>query len=93
MKVQPTEWQKILANHISDKWLAFDIYGGSLVAQMVKNPPTMQDTPVWFLAREDPMEKGNAPVFWPGGCHGLYSPGGCRVGHDWVTFISPDIYK
>ena len=25
---------------------------------------------------EDPLEKGNAPVFWPGEFHGLYSPGG-----------------
>ena len=30
----------------------------SLVAQQVKNPPAMQETPVQFLDREDPLEKG-----------------------------------
>ena len=32
----------------------------SLVAQLVKNPPAMQETPVWFLGWEDPLEKGYA---------------------------------
>ena len=37
----------------------------SLVAQMVKNLPSMQETQVWSLGREDPLEKGMAtpPVF------------------------------
>ena len=30
----------------------------SLVAQVVKNPPVMQETPVQFLGWEDPLEKG-----------------------------------
>ena len=30
----------------------------SLVAQLVKNPPAMQKTPVQFLGREAPLEKG-----------------------------------
>ena len=30
----------------------------SLVAQMVKNLPTMQETRVRLLGREDPLEKG-----------------------------------
>ena len=30
----------------------------SLVAQLVKNPPAMQETPVQFLGWEDPLEKG-----------------------------------
>ena len=34
--------------------------GASLVAQTVKNLPAMQETQVWFLAREDPLEKGMA---------------------------------
>ena len=29
----------------------------SLVAQMVKHLPAMQETRVWFLGREDPLEK------------------------------------
>ena len=31
-----------------------------LVAQMIKNPPAAQETPVHFLGREDPLEKGYA---------------------------------
>ena len=30
----------------------------SLIAQLVKNPPVMQETPVRFLGWEDPLEKG-----------------------------------
>ena len=30
----------------------------TLVAQPVKNPPAMQETPVWFLGGEDPLERG-----------------------------------
>ena len=30
----------------------------SLVAQTVKDPPAMQETPVQFLGWEDPLEKG-----------------------------------
>ena len=31
-----------------------------MVAQMVKNPPVMQETWVWSLGQEDPLEKGMA---------------------------------
>ena len=30
----------------------------SLIAQLVKNPPAMQETPVQLLGREGPLEKG-----------------------------------
>ena len=39
--------------------LEFSI-GPSLVAQMVQNPPEMQETQVQGLSREDPLEKGTA---------------------------------
>ena len=29
----------------------------SLIAQLVKNPPAMQETPVQFLGREETLEK------------------------------------
>ena len=32
--------------------------GDYLVAQVVKNPPAVQETPVQFLSQEDPLEKG-----------------------------------
>ena len=46
------------------------------MAQLVKNPPSMQETWVRSLGWEDPLEKAIAttPVFWPGEFHGLYSP-------------------
>ena len=34
--------------------------GLPLVAQMVKNPPAMQETQVQSLGQEDPLEKGMA---------------------------------
>ena len=44
----------------------------SLVAQLVKNPPAMQKTPVQFLGQEGTLEKEwlLTPVFWPGESHG-----------------------
>ena len=39
------------------------ITGASLVAQLVKNPPAMQETLVQFLGQEDPLEKGKAILF------------------------------
>ena len=32
----------------------------SLIAQLVKNPPAMQEMPVQFLGWEDPLEEGMA---------------------------------
>ena len=32
----------------------------SLVAQLVKDPPAMQETWIWSLGWEDPLEKGKA---------------------------------
>ena len=33
-------------------------YEASFITQLVKNLPAMQETLVWFLGREDPLEKG-----------------------------------
>ena len=63
--------------------------GNSLVAQMITNPPTMQETWVPSLGWEDPLEKGMAThssvLYWripqteePGVVHGW----GRRVGND-----------
>ena len=49
-------------------WL---ILGASLVAQLVKNPPAMQETWVPSLGWEDPPEKGEWVAFWPGEFRGL----------------------
>ena len=48
----------------------------SLVAQLVKNPPAMQETWVLSLGWEDPLEKRKAThsSSWPREFHGPYSP-------------------
>ena len=38
--------------------LLYSMLGASLIAQLVKNLPAMQETPVQFLGGEDPLEKG-----------------------------------
>ena len=68
--------------------------GASLVSQMVKNLSAMQDTWVWSLGWEDPLEKGTAThssiLAWrmpwteePGRLQSMESQ---RVRHHWVTF-------
>ena len=42
------------------RWETVGWTRASLVAQLVKNLPAMQETPVWFLGWEDPLEKGLA---------------------------------
>ena len=42
------------------EWIAVPFSRGSLVAQLVKNPSTMQETRVRSLGWEDPLEKGEA---------------------------------
>jgi len=57
---------------------------------MVKILPTMQETWVRSLGREDPLEKGMATQFsilswrvpWSEEPGGIYSMGSQRVGHD-----------
>ena len=63
-----------------------EIVGASLVAQMVKNLPAMQETHVLFLDGEDPLEKEwqPTPVFLPRKLHGQrslmgYSPWGHKM--------------
>ena len=36
------------------------VFVASVIAQLVKNPPAMQETLVQFLGWEDPLEKGKA---------------------------------
>ena len=39
-------------------WVSMQTHGAPLVAQLVKNLPAVQETPVSFLGWEDPLEKG-----------------------------------
>ena len=69
----------------------------SLVAQLVKNLPAMQETWVWSLSWEDPLERIPwrerlpIPVFWPREFHELYSPWGCKES-DTTERLSPSLY-
>ena len=64
--------------------------GTSLVAQLVKNLPAMEETQVQFLGWEDPLEKEMAThssilawkISWTEGPRGLQSMGSQRVRHD-----------
>ena len=68
-------WVRMIEWNLASPW-AF------LVAQLVKNPPAMRETPVWFLDREDPLEKDRllTPVLlgFPGGSDGKESA--CNAG-------------
>ena len=44
------------------KELKYNDSRASLVAQQVKNLPAMQETPVWFLGQEAPLEKDRLPT-------------------------------
>ena len=54
----------------------------TLIAQLVKNPPEMQETPVQFLGGEDPLEKGYAttPVFLGFPCSSAGKESACNEG-------------
>ena len=47
---------------LKDPWILVHLGapGASLVAQKVRNLPAMQETWVWSLGQEDPLEKGVA---------------------------------
>ena len=67
----------------------------SLVAQRVKRLPAMQETRVWFLGQEDPLEKEIAThssilawkIPWMEKPGRLQSMGSQRVGHDWAPSL------
>ena len=69
------------------------IIGASLVVQVVKNLPAMQETRVQSPGQEEPLEKGMATnsnilawrISWTDEPGGLQSMGSQRVGHNSVT--------
>ena len=70
-------------------------FWSSLVAQMVKSLPAMQETWVQSLGREDPLEKDMAThssilaweIPWAEETGRLQSMGSQRVKHDWVLTL------
>ena len=78
---------------VTDTFTFTEYPGASLVAQMAKNLPAMQETQVWSLGGEDPLEKRMAThssilaweMLWTEESGGLQSIGSQRVRHNWVT--------
>ena len=73
----------------------------SLVAQMVKRLPTIQETQVQSLGQEDLLEKEMAThsslhtwkIPWTEELGGLQSMGSQRVRHDWATSLYSKRYN
>ena len=91
----------------SQIWLSnwTELNRDSLIAQLVKNLPVMQETWIQFLGREDPLEKETATHFgiliweilWTEDLAG-YSPWGCKSWtwlSDWTTttIMETQIYR
>ena len=80
----------MLVSGVQQNDLVIYIYGASLVAQMVKNLPTMQETRVRSLNQEESLEKGLAThssvlawkIAWTEEPGGLQSMGLQKLGHD-----------
>ena len=90
-----TLWTDIQVNNeVSTIEYEYLFKTASLVAQVVKNSPAIQETQGRSLDQEDPLEKGMATQSnilawrilwtekWPGG---LQSVGSQKVGHYWAT--------
>ena len=86
----------IFALYISSILKVLTIGMASLVAQLVKNLPAMQETQVQSLGKKDPLEKEMAThsstlawkIPWTEESCRLQSIGLQRVRHDWATSLS-----
>ena len=72
-------------NNVRITMLYSIIDGASLVVQMIRNLPAMQETGVRSLSQEDSLEMERLPIpkFWPQEVHGQrslagYCPWGCK---------------
>ena len=80
-------WSKIKLKYLLWSKMAF------LVAQKVKSPPAVQETRVWSLGQEDPLNKEMATdssilawkIPWTEKPGRLQSMGSQRVRHNWAT--------
>ena len=75
------------------KYILITVSWSSLVAQIIKTLPSMQETQVQSLGQRDPLENGMAThsstfawrISWTEKPGGLQSMGLQRVGHDWAS--------
>ena len=90
-----THWSEHVVGRISCRLagMRWELKRAFLVAQMVRHLPAMQETWVWSLGWEDPLEKGMATqsniLAWRISCAEEpgrpQSMGLQRVGHSWAT--------
>ena len=92
-------WKRFFWAELLEFGISSSLCRASLVAQMVKTLPAMQETWVWSLGWEDPLEEGiTTPVFLPGESPWTEEPGGLqfmgsqRVRQDWLTKHSQSLY-
>ena len=82
---------------VGHDWSDLAAAGRQMVAHSVKNHLPMQETWVWSLGQEDPLEKEMAnhssilawKIPWTEEPGGQQSVGSQRVRHDWATKLSP----
>ena len=76
--------------------VGYDWVRPSLVAQMIRNLPAMQETRVWLLGWENPLERGMLPtlIFLPVEFHWQrsmmgHSPWSCKKSDmiEWLTYF------
>ena len=70
--------QSTVANLFIFNWRIVTLKWASLIAQLAKNLPAMQETQFNSWVGKIPWRREwlPTPVFWPGEFHGLYSPWG-----------------
>ena len=71
-----TRIENVKTNKQDIDWLQFK---ASLIAELVKNPPKMQETPIQFLGWEDlRRERLPTPLFWLENSTDCIVHGGCK---------------
>jgi len=88
-----SEWTELNWTELTSPWLGEWWSSRVLVAQTVKNLPAKQETQVWSLGWEDPLEKGMAThssilawrIPWTKEPGRPQSMGSQRVRHNWAT--------
>ena len=56
--LRSNKWNRIVQKKYLTFWKVLSSWKPSLIAQLLKNPSSTQETPVQFLGWEDPLEKG-----------------------------------
>ena len=59
MQKQPMDWEKILANHMSDKWLNFSVIRNSYHSTTTNQNPFSDGNREWFRDGVSVMQEEN----------------------------------